>query len=310
MSDLVQQVSADQFLSLRESVSSHRSEKLREKHEFLLQTFACFNPSVSNTTSAPPIYHAKHKRNRHELKGNRTEKVRIGCRDLSRENFGRKDFMALMNKMTAANKDTILQSIRNAYRDECQNIYTEITWNMMQKSPEFHELHLRVITAIEDSTTRKSEWRDSWQQIANDFVSEQRWFPPDSVLQSDDYDEFCEFVKWRKSTIASIRALCMLEDHGWLTSSYRDCTLQALLKSIDSRIKEENSHGDKVMDALIEQLYALLTTIAPECETSVMTNVSHWYAANIRGSLNVLRPATRFKLYDLYELIEGKLKTS
>jgi hypothetical protein len=303
MYDIVQQVSADQFLSLRNNTPFH--DKLHEKKEFLLKTFACFT-SPTQPPQPAPSSSSKHKRHRHEYKGNRSEKVKIGCRDLSRENFGRKDFMALMNKMTNANKAAILQSIKNAYRDDCQNIYTEITWSMMQKSPEFHELHWSVIDIIYQATDRKSDWQNSWQAIAEDFVKDQKWIPPESVLQSEDYDEFCEFVKWRKSTIAAIRALCMLQDHHWIIASFRKSVSDALMESIQMQINKHDAIGDKLTDALIEQLYTLfsVTNHAPMIQEGAT-----WFKQHMEGTLARLRPATRFKLYDLQELMDRKMKS-
>ena len=298
---VVNQLSADQFLSLRACVSSH--EKLQERREYLLKTFPCFtSPSAP---PPPPTFASKHKRsNRHEHKGNRTEKVKIGCRDLSRENFGRKDFMALMNKMTLANKDTILQSIRNVYRDDCQGIYTEITWNMMQKSPEFHELHLSVLNTIRDITNRKSDWQESWCDIARTFFADAKWMPSDVILHSEEYDEFCEFVKWRKSTVAAIRALCMLEDNQWLAIAFRTSVSTSIIQSIDQQIERTNATGDKLMDALIEQLHTIVSNSHEHID--MLRTISAWFDESVADRLPHMRPATRFKMYDLRELLDRK----
>lgn len=302
---VVMQLSADQFLSLRSFVSSH--EKLQEKREFLLKTFPCF----TTPTTLPPPYpnSAKHKRShRHESKGNRTEKVKIGCRDLSRENFGRKDFMALMNKMTLANKDTILQSIRNAYRDDCQSIYTEITWSMMQKSPEFHELHLSVLNTIRNITTRSSDWQNAWCDIGRMFLADKKWIPSDTILDSEDYDEFCEFVKWRKYTVASIKALCMLEDHQWLDMPFRTSVSMSIMQSVEDTLQKTSPNatniGDKLTDALIEQLHTIVS-LSHHYE-GIHRSISDWFDNRVANLLPQLRPATRFKMYDLHELLDRK----
>lgn len=305
MCEFVVQITADQFLSLRNTLVQE-NEKLKEKQEHLLKTYPCFT-----TPTAPnphPSYNPKHKRNRHEFKGNRTEKVKIGCRDLSRENFGRKDFMALMNKMTNANKDTILQSIRNAYRDDCQNIYTEITWSMMQKSPEFHDLHWQVITAIRDVTSRKEEWQNSWKDIADVFLSEEKWVPTQTIIESEDYDEFCDFVKWRKSVIASIRALCMLEDRRWIGTDFRMSLSDAIRTLLQSRLEEPNCIGDKLTDALIEQLH---TIVSITNDRRLVQYTCDWFEKYAPTDvLTRLRPASRFKMYDLHELVDRKMKTT
>lgn len=302
---VVIQLSADQFLSLRSFVSSHG--KLQEKREFLLKTFPCFTSPT--TLPQPSTFHAKHKRShRHEQKGNRSEKVKIGCRDLSRENFGRKDFMALMNKMTLANKDTILQSIRNVYRDDCQSIYTEITWSMMQKSPEFHELHLSVLETIRDITTRSSDWQHSWCDIGRVFLVDKKWIPSETILDSEDYDEFCEFVKWRKYTVAAIKALCMLEDHQWLDVPFRTSASTSIMQSIHDHLQNTNPNvsciGDKLTDALIEQLHTIVS-LSHQYE-ALLRCTSEWFDSHVANLVPKLRPATRFKMYDLRELLDRK----
>lgn len=335
MCELVLQVSADQFLSLRKDPTLPINEKLKEKYEYLLASFPCFTITPSqpnqatthshshNHTSGQHYHHGKNKKNRNDNKGNRTEKVKIGCRDLSRENFGRKDFMALMNKMTAANKDTILQSIRNAYRDDCQSIYTEILWTMMQKSPEFHELHWSVITAIRDVTDHKEGWQESWKEIARAFIAEEKWIPPDSMLQSEDYDEFCDFVKWRKSTIAAIRSLCMLEDREWIDCTFRMSVANAIMSSLQTRMEDPNATGDKVTDTFIEQLHTMISitqaavktkaeaVAKAEAPAGLIQVASEWFDTHVDDVLyKRLRPATRFKMYDLCDIIERKMKTT
>ena len=296
MHESLMRVTQDQFLSMRNDITSTPLQLL-EKLEYLKTTFSCFNAPVSRHHY---IHSRKdnHDHNRdHIPKPNRTDKIKIGSRELSRENFGRKDFLALMNKLTLKNQDTIVGTLKNVFRDECLSIYCEITWDMMQRSPEFHELYMHVILVIESITEHKEEWKKFWSGKGETFSSSRGWCPPTDVINDEDYDEFCAFVKWKKKTNASLKALGMLEKNGWV---------EPLLISILSDIRNETITclkntdwtGDKITDAYLEQILVIL-----EFASNSMHDETLLWVKECLSNVDSIRPSTRFKLYDIQDKI-------
>lgn len=234
-------------------------------------------------------------------KHERIEKVKIGCRDLSRENLARKDFLALMNKLSFQNKDNIFKSIKQVFRDDCLSVYKDITWDMMQRSPELHDLHMHVLDVIATATEQRSRWSEMWKDHGEHFLAARMFCPPEDVLHDEDYDEFCAFVKWKKKTNAGMQALVLMEKKRWIANIIEQL-YHVLSICIDKQMKLTDGVGDKIVDAYVEQISILIDAYETQ-------HVRTWLEAHLINAQSI-RPATRFKLYDLQEKIDIKLKVS
>jgi hypothetical protein len=278
------QVATNQFLSIR-SQNLPIPSSLADKYEHLKATFDCFKDGPGATHEKEKWTNVSHKHNGKPYTNrsgpSRTDKVRIGNRDLSRENLARKDFLALMNKLSEQNCNNILRSIKNVLREDCISTYADITWDMMQRCPDIHPLHVKVVHLIKEIVTQPQQWEHEWHRIWTDYVQKQAWSPPPTLLEEQDYDEFCDFVKWKKRAIASVKAWVLLEKEGFVTGA-SDLLIEKLLR---------------VDDVSLDQLITLARS-AP----GVYTKIRGWLEEQLEGAKDV-KPYTRFKLYDLQELL-------
>lgn len=289
MSDLVV-YSVDQFFSIQSKVGNLRT--LDEKAEFMRSSFACFQDHAE-----PSKKWGKHEA---PQKIARPDKLRIGTRELSREHIARKDFLALMNKLSDANKLSILQTLKQVFREDCLDVYMQVTWDHMQRAPEFHALYMSVLKTVSNILAKPNLWREKWHLLWKDYVMHQQWRPSDQLLQEEDYDEFCDFVKWRKRTIASINAWKLLEQHQWVQGVH-DSLLQTIINACNDELTLTN--GSKLADVLLDEIHALMEGTPPTKWMTIESFVKKWMQ-----DPEQLRPSSRFKLYDLYERFTAKVK--
>ena len=289
----------DQFLALQHSLS--KADNLEKKAEELKRDYGCFQDESQNRWQRSANGKAYEPSTSTHKQAQRTDKVKIGVRDLSRDSIARKDFLALMNKLSPHNQNTIMHTLKHVFREDCLDTYVQVLWDQMQRSVAFHELHVLVIHCIQQLVGKTEDWGQKWKHVWHDYVATSQWVPEPHLLVEEDYDEFCDFVKWKKRMIASLHAFQLLDKHGWITN-----VTSTLVDAILSVLQEELSKcpsGNKVVDAYFEFLMALLkdqASVSPSSKDKL-----HDLAA---VPADPLRPATRFKLYDLQEQLHAKMK--
>lgn len=310
----ISQIALDRFLDVRKAWSEP-STQIATKAEELRANYACFGQqttpaapvAATNSTNHRPSHHkGRHWRDDRKDHGqhgvaNRTDVVKIGSRELSRENLARKDFMALMNKLTEQNKDHIFQTIKNVYREDCTPVYVQILWDIMQRSPTFIDLYMAAFQVLVKSS-KSSAWAKTWAAIWHDFKVERLWQPSADIIGEDgDYDEFCDFVKWKKRTLAAMNVLPLLAKQNWIPIQEVEDMIQNILHECDAELARVN--GSKVSDAYIDELSAILKNGDDAWKGQVWT-----WACNWEQRSHELRNATRFKMLDLTESCASKLK--
>lgn len=183
----------------------------------------------------------------------RADRPRIGTRELSREDISRKDFMANMNKLSRQNYDAILRLIRTTYNSNFLPNYMDILWTMMIRQPDFQDLHIQVIQHLLTITPpeRKTFVQTYWDNRCKVYFQEKQWTPSDDLLltaSQDEYDEFCDYIKWKKTTGASLVAWLRLMEHAVIAADY-DLCFNAVIDSIQTAF-QQRMH--KYIECLLE----------------------------------------------------------
>lgn len=247
--------------------------------------------------------------NNHHAK--KHERPRIGVKDQSRDDIARKDFVANMNKLTRNNYDSILRQIRTTYNSNFLQHYMEIVWNLMVRQSEYQDLHIQVIHHLEQLTPveKKVQIEAFWSNLYSDFLDKQPWIPSDELLDSTtvEYDEFCDYIKWKKRTIAGLQAFVRLMMSQVIPLNYEK-HFQSIITSIESACESANS---KLLDCLFEfllQMYVVIpsNTFIPVIDEMLLRHLKGWVRFVQEKSMP---SSTKFKLMDLEEAITRKKST-
>lgn len=229
----------------------------------------------------------------------RTEVVKIGCKDLSRESLARKDFLALMNKLTEHNKSHVLQGVKNVYRDGCAPIYVDILRDIIQRNPDSLELYMEVLRALARASQNEALWHEQWKQRWDAYVSEKGWALREP-REDENYDEFCDYVKLRKRTLATLRGWLHLNRSKWLRETCVVAELVPLVTSECDEVFGGTPGGSPLTDFYIESLQVIAGWQPDHRDLRAWS--TRWH-----GRLPDLRPATRFKMLDLWESLHKKV---
>lgn len=297
-------VSLDQFLYIRGTLAGKSIPSLVEKSKHLKSSCTCFASGGNQT----PSYHTStssftHNLSHRHVSGHsrpgpaRTDIIKIGCRDLSRENLARKDFLALMNKLTDTNRETIFRGLKNVYRSGCTSIYVQIIWDMMQRSPNFITMYISVIDILA-TCDEKEAWKQQWTCVWDTFIGENAWDPRKHCPNDNDaYDEFCDAVKWKKRVLAGVVALACLSEKDWISEKVGDILVEKVLAQIDVQA------DPRMTEIMLDEIKALL----PHLSYEATLVVAKW-CNSVDNS--AVRPASRFKLLDLSDIIDKKMTNS
>lgn len=240
----------------------------------LVKQYSCFR---EDTKKCPP-------RNLRHNDGH-VEKPRIGNRELSREAIARKDFLALINKLSLQNAQAIITQCQSSLRPEFLGMYVDMLWDAMLRSPDFQGLYIDMLVAIDKS---HSVFGDV-QRIWDTYLQQQAWVSASMAADStSDYDDFCDHVKAKKRAIASVRA--------WIHLTHRTMCKSDVAATLLAKLIE---HGptDITFDGIIEFYKARSPCLTPV----TVSTLKAWYDA-----AQQLPPMTRFKLYDLWEMVPKK----
>lgn len=214
---------------------------------------------------------------RHEVHSH-AEKPRIGNRELSREAIARKEFLALLNKLSPQNASAIIAQTQASLRSDFIGMYVEMIWDAMLRSPEFQGLYIGMLAAIDQKHSVFGDIQRIWEA----YLVQKPWVSSDVVSVSPSYDEFCDHVKDKKRTIASIR--------GWIGLVEQRLCKEEIGSSLIAQLVEAGP-TDMSLDGLMEFCRAP-SYLTP----SIHATIQQWH-----DNAQQLPPMTRFKLYDVYE---------
>lgn len=266
-------------------ITSCQDDVLRKKAEWLRNTFECFK------TDAIPQW----KRKGSIPKPLPVQRQKIGNKELSCEAIARKDVMSLMNKLTATNKDHIFAQLKSSLRENYADIYVKCIWDFMLLCPEhqntYSDILLQLSCYIDVHTTIQYIW--------DQYIQNTSWVPLTSndIHNIDNYDIFCDHVKWKKQAIAKVKAFMIFCKRLLLPNSCQNVLAQHLFDTCKTLLQEDNY---KVAEMIIEQITALIQSYNATND-GVQNTVTGW-----KNVATNFPPSLRFKIYDLHDLIQRK----
>jgi hypothetical protein len=304
-SDLIE---IDIFLKLRK-LYTIPIEHIQVKADTLYKTFTCFQevPVVSSSRYQPKGDHSssgKWSKNSHQNKNTkpllaRPDRLSFLKNTDSKEEKIRRELLSFINKLSEGTRKNITTYFENNYNKEYIDIYVRLLWEAMLRSEEFQKLYIDCFEAI---LLKDSILIDKLNELFNTYISTRQWIPTKELIDENDYDDFCDFVKWKKTTLTYIHGFSKCIQKTWLNDTVYDTVIDNLTNSIGTFILI-TSEGCKVTDALLEQLLVIL-----EYTSNIHDEKVARFIESIYKNTAIYKPSTRFKVYDIKEYLDRKKK--
>lgn len=238
------------------------------------------------------------------------EKPRIGNRELSLENLARKEFLGVLNKLSAANHATLIGNFAKLVRPDFADLYVQLFWEGFLRSADYQPVQMRLLPVFNEHFPVQPRVA----ALLDAYRAQRLWLPADGVLPpaatatasaagaapgdaAAEYDEFCDYVKWRKRTVNTIHAWRVLADGGWVP---RDALheLLALVLADFQRTLADLPASAKLAETLAEQMFVYVKSIgAPDRHAPATLDALRALPAA------TFPPALRFKIYDVRDFL-------
>jgi len=237
------------------------------------------------------------------------EKPRIGNRELSLENLARKDFLGVLNKLSAANQATLIANFAKVIRPDFADLYVKLFWEGFLRSADYQPVQINLLALFAEHFPVQQRIN----ALLGEYRSQRLWMPAEGVLPPPaasaaadpnircdavaEYDDFCDYVKWRKKTVNTIHAWRVLAGSGWVAPD----VLQELLAEVLADFRASLAtlpDTVKLAETLAEQMFVYAKSIgsAGALRPETLAELRALPAASFP-------PALRFKIYDLRDFL-------
>jgi len=328
----IPRINIDVFINIRNDPLLVASQSIQNKYNTLIANHKCFSEQVTDNhdkyigKSHSVGFNAKWK-NQSFVKKNDSSPMQFE-RLLKRPTIGNnnslhRDFMSILNKITNVNEDKMLLKVRDIIKYEYISTYISLIWDMMLRCPDFQYIYINIVNIIR--TEYNLLYLEDFQNIWDTYVLNNKWLPDDKTCdslldtnmikdaqpQSDaniEYDEFCEFVKWKKRANAAINAFMLLKNNNIveidiineLTKYIVDDTQKYLDNGVDVEIGINDAKYIQITTALLDQILSIINTFkVKKCDES-KKYIRNFIENNIHN-LNKMSPSNKFKFIDITE---------
>jgi hypothetical protein len=298
------EIKVEIFLELREKCLEPL-EHIQFKSDTLQKTYACFQ----EIAEAHTLIHSHSRRTIDSDKkwGDKQikktiDRPKIGGinKEISKEDHIKRDFMSFINKLSDNNLKNVATYFENNFQIDFIDIYIKLIWEAILRSEEYQYLYVDCLNAIYNITLKLEKQHVFYSKINNlwqDYYNATKWIPTEELINEEDYDDFCDFVKWKKTALAYIHGFSKLILKEWLSVTVFSNILNELLKEINIYL-EKIPQGCKVSDALFDQLQILIKYIKLDYNETIYN-----FIQNLQNNSIEFKPSTRFRIYDIIEYI-------
>ena len=225
-------------------------------------------------------------------------KPRIGPQELSEEQQARKEFLGILNKLSASNATTLIARCAERVRPEFADAYLDLFWEAFLRSADYQPFQVALLTMFQ----RHFPVLPALQARIHTYWTNRQWWPTVTLPNegADDYNEFCDYVKWKKRILNTLNAWDVLAAHGWALTP----TLPAILAEMLADFQATAPESPKILETIAEQILLAVRLLTPRGGISDALT-----ASLLSVSAASFPPAVRFKWYDLQEVINAHTRT-
>jgi hypothetical protein len=188
----------------------------------------------------------------------------------------------MMNKLSPGNRSRLLNGLKDHVNADFGLTYIKVTWELLKLQPSNQKLYIEVCEILREVFGSANN-EQMWQTVFNDYVENRYWIGVHGAVppSPNEYDRYCEYVKWKKCAMAAASGLCHL-----ISASVIELNVRTLVEHILS--------GEANVADRSDQLMALVETRIPLGESKQM--IKSYCKTVHTGDLDSL---TQFKLVEL-----------
>jgi hypothetical protein len=320
----VTKIPFDVFLRTKAAVDTI-SHNIQQKRDWLNTTFKCFSEQPSSVYSGDSKPHTSQKWKSNASNGahgqhghghgqghaNRygnnsrvrkshcvgsarlVERPRIGGpKDANEHSQIKREFTSVMNKMTSANSAKLVCALRTVMKHEYVDVYVPVVWDMMMRSLDHQQCYIEVLRIVECST--------QLNDIFDDYVDKQRWLPDANAVPTTEYDEFCDFIKWKKRSVLFVHGMFALEQNDMVDRVRREGLITMILNDVQSMLDMSPQPTCllhiQTTNALLEQVMSMIVC-SPDTHHVLRSLFLRYHSSG----LHAYAPMIRFKIQDVVE---------
>lgn len=270
------------FKNILLSHNSEIPEILLNKYNDLITNYNCF---ASN-------YDARSLWEKKKIMASKKNKTRTRPHlisfDFTDEMKCKKEFTSYLNKLTDLNKTIIYNKIKTFLEkidEDIINLLIEIVWNFIKIS--CNNIYIDVLYIFDQKYIIKYI-TIYWDKYNKNI----EWLPPDNILinknlfKDDNYDEYCDYVKWKKYNISITRAWCNI---------FKKENMMSNIDIINLKIIEKIEEGEIIDKHIINLLYDQISIFLDSRPNKIIINKI------INIDLNTCENSTKFKIINILD---------
>lgn len=227
-------------------------DKYLKKKEELFVSHNCFKSSFEHQLTQfiekKFSNHPKHSDDFHKT----NKRLYIISSNFSKEENLKKSYTGCLNKLTEENKTKIYEKVIDMMKSTepvNKHILYDILWNFIKQSPD--KLYIDLL--------QKTFEQEFLLQQFSAYVRDKTWYPDEYILtenifglREDKYDIYCNYVKWKKMSINSLKAwnLIFARNKPDLYDKLYDDVIDLLFETYHGNYKERKHVFDFCMDKL------------------------------------------------------------
>lgn len=172
--------------------------------------------------------------------------------DFTEKNKLKKSWIGILNKLTTNNKDNSYNKLKELLVSkneiEIEMLY-DILWDFIKSSG--NSIYFDVLIFFDPKHTLN---------YITSYINEKLWYPSDyfignNILSScnDNYDIYCEYIKWKKNITNLNNSLCVIAPKYEINTDNFNILLQDLYDLIVKFVDKNKTHKH-IIDFALEQI--------------------------------------------------------
>jgi len=236
-------------------------EYLAKKKTEIYKNYNCFQKNYEYKS----FYYDKCKSSipKHKDSGGKiyTNRLYILSSDFTSKTKNSKTFISFLNKLTIHNKEVIYEKIdyllKNITIEEIFLSLFDILWGFIKKS--FDNIYVDLLYLFE-KYYNNSIINTTWDK----YIDSKEWYPEAYIMDNNllstanNYDEFCDYIKWKKSISNINKTWCYL----YIKTDVKklELLLEIYFDFFIDLINDDNNFKIKkhIIDYILEQVLIIL----------------------------------------------------